>query len=81
MLTSIWQSVTSTKTANQAYELLNMSFDDEHASGEPDKNRSMVDEDGRSSLSSDEDAQAGVKNIEIISQTWSTWALIVAYAG
>ena len=73
-----------TKIANQrSYGLLNMSFDNEPASGEPDKNRSLVvqDGDGRSSLSSDEDAQAGVKNIEIISQTWTTWALIAAYAG
>ncbi|KAG7005405.1 hypothetical protein G7Y79_00020g049330 [Physcia stellaris] len=84
MFASIWQSITLTKTANQpSYELLNMSFDNEPASDEPDKNRTLVvqHEDGRSSLSSDEDAQAGVKNIEIISQTWTTWALIAAYAG
>lgn len=58
-----------------------MSFDDERAPGEPAKNRSLVVQDESSSLSSDEDAQAGVKNIEIISQTWSNWALIAAYAG
>lgn len=36
--------------------------------------------DDSSSLSTDE-TQAGVKNIEIVSQTWSKWALIVAYLG
>lgn len=36
--------------------------------------------DDSSSLSTDE-TQAGVKNIEVVSQTWSKWALIVAYLG
>ncbi|KAL6717146.1 hypothetical protein ACLMJK_005061 [Lecanora helva] len=34
----------------------------------------------RSSISTD-DAQAGVKNIEAISQTWTAWSLIIAYFG
>ncbi|KAL8695057.1 MAG: hypothetical protein Q9218_000425 [Villophora microphyllina] len=37
------------------------------------------DDDDRSSLSSDE--QLGVKNIEAISQTWTSWSLISAYLG
>lgn len=37
-------------------------------------------EDDRSSMSSYE-AQAGVKGIEAISQTWTKWALIFAYLG
>ena len=36
--------------------------------------------DSRSSFSPD-DAQAGVKNIEAVSQTWTKWSLIVAYLG
>ena len=36
--------------------------------------------DDQSSLSSD-DTQAGVKNIEAISQTWTKWSLVAAYAG
>ena len=39
----------------------------------------QVDDD-RSSLSS-YDAQHGVKNIEAVSQTWTKWALVAAYAG
>lgn len=39
------------------------------------------DGDDRSSVSSDDDTQAGVKNIEAISQTWSKWALVSAYVG
>ena len=37
--------------------------------------------DDRSSLSSDDDPQAGVKNIEAISQTWTKWSLVFAYVG
>lgn len=37
-------------------------------------------DDDRSSLSS-YDVQHGVKNIEAISQTWTTWALVAAYVG
>ena len=51
------------------------------ASAEPNKNQSLVDRDEGSSMSSDDDAQAGVKNIEIISQTWTKWSLISAYFG
>ena len=36
--------------------------------------------DSQSSLSTD-DAQAGVKSIEAVSQTWTQWSLIVAYLG
>ncbi|KAL9033544.1 MAG: hypothetical protein Q9180_005891, partial [Flavoplaca navasiana] len=39
----------------------------------------QVDDD-RSSLSS-YDTQHGVKNIEAVSQTWTKWALVAAYAG
>ncbi|KAL8895025.1 MAG: hypothetical protein Q9192_003895 [Flavoplaca navasiana] len=39
----------------------------------------QVDDD-RSSLSSS-DTQHGVKNIEAVSQTWTKWALVTAYAG
>ena len=38
------------------------------------------DDDDQSSLSSD-NTQAGVKNIEAISQTWTKWSLISAYLG
>ena len=64
-----------------AYELLKMSSSAEAASGKPDKDRSLVQEDDHSSLSSEDDAQVGVKNIEIVSQTWSKWALVSAYIG
>ena len=37
-------------------------------------------DDDQSSLSSD-NTQAGVKNIEAISQTWTKWSLISAYLG
>lgn len=46
-----------------------------------DKGHAYVgDADDQSSLSSDE-TQAGVKNIEAISQTWTKWSLIAAYLG
>ena len=46
-----------------------------------DKDHAYVrDADEQSSLSSDE-AQAGVKNIEAISQAWTKWSLIAAYLG
>ena len=48
------------------------------------KNRSPVldERDAESSsFSSGGDAQAGVKGIEAISQTWTQWALIMAYVG
>ncbi|KAI9702587.1 MAG: hypothetical protein M1836_001067 [Candelina mexicana] len=45
-----------------------------------DKAHPFVEEDERSSISSYE-AQAGVKDIEAISSTWSKWALIIAYVG
>ena len=50
------------------------------ASAQKDKDVAYVGEDDRSSLTS-YDAQAGVKGIEAISQTWSKWALISAYVG
>ena len=37
-------------------------------------------DDDQSSLSSSDD-QVGVKNIEVVSQTWTKWSLIAAYAG
>ena len=37
-------------------------------------------DDDQSSLSSSDD-QVGVKNIEVISQTWTKWSLVAAYAG
>ena len=40
-----------------------------------------VENDERSSLSSHDDAQIGVKNIEAISQTWTTWSITSAYIG
>lgn len=50
--------------------------------GTPNEDRAQVrDGDDRSSLSSDDDAQAGVKNIEAISQTWTKGALVSAYIG
>ena len=51
--------------------------------GEPDKNQSLDESpyDDDSSLSSDEYAQAGVKTIEAVSQTWSKWSLVTAYIG
>lgn len=46
-----------------------------------DKDHSMASsEEDRSSLSSD-GTQAGVKNIEAVSQTWTHWPLIAAYLG
>ena len=46
-----------------------------------DKGHAYVrDADDQSSLSSSE-PQAGVKNIEAISRTWTQWSLIVAYLG
>lgn len=46
-----------------------------------DKGHAYVsDADDQSSLSSYE-TQAGVKNIEAISQTWTKWSLIAAYLG
>ena len=47
---------------------------------EENKNVYIPDEDDRSSMSSYE-AQAGVKGIEAISQTWTKWALVFAYLG
>ena len=58
-----------------------MSSIGEAASAEPSKNQPLVDQDERSSVSSDDDVQAGVKNIEIISQTWTKWSLLSAYIG
>lgn len=43
-------------------------------------NAYVPDEDDRSSMSS-YDAQAGVKGIEAISQSWTKWALAFAYLG
>lgn len=40
----------------------------------------VPEEDDRSSISSYE-AQAGVKGIEAISQTWTKWSLVFAYVG
>ena len=46
-----------------------------------DKGHAYVrDADDQFSLSSSE-PQAGVRNIEAISQTWTKWSLIVAYLG
>ena len=43
----------------------------------PDKDHPDAgDGDDRSSLTSYDDAQAGVKNIEAIGQTWTKWSLI-----
>ena len=64
-----------------SYGLVRMSSTGEGASGEPSKNQALVDQDEGSSVSSDDDAQAGVRNIEIISQTWTKWSLLSAYAG
>ena len=48
---------------------------------EGNKNNAYVpSEDDRSSMSSYH-AQAGVKGIEAISQTWTKWALVSAYLG
>lgn len=58
-----------------------MSSDGEAALAEPSKNQPLVDQVEGSSTSSDDDAQAGVKNIEIISQTWTKWSLLCAYIG
>ena len=55
--------------------------EDESVLGEPDKSRSLDQYEDQSSLSSDDDAQAGVKAIEAVSQTWSKWSLIMAYVG
>ncbi|MCJ1411817.1 hypothetical protein MMC19_005909 [Ptychographa xylographoides] len=38
-------------------------------------------DDDRSSLNSYDSVQAGVKNIEAISQTWTRWSLVSAYLG
>lgn len=38
-------------------------------------------EDDRSSLYSEESAQAGVKRIEAISTAWTKWSLALAYVG
>lgn len=38
-------------------------------------------EDERSSISSNDDTQAGVKRIEAVSQTWTTGSLVLAYVG
>lgn len=47
-----------------------------------DKGHAYVrDADDQSSLSSSQEPQAGVKNIEAISQTWTKWSLIAAYVG
>ena len=51
------------------------------SNSEPNKNQPSVDQDEASFLSSDDDAQAGVKNIEIISQIWTKWSLLSAYFG
>ena len=62
--------------------LSNMGYpEDESVVDEPDKNQSLDHYDDRSSLSSDDDAQAGVKAIEAVSQTWSKWSLLMAYLG
>ena len=74
-------SLTFERNRQPSYELVRMSSVGEAASTEPSKNQPLVDQDERSSVSSDDDAQAGVKNIEIISQTWTKWALLSAYIG
>ena len=54
--------------------------------GVHDKDQTLVrdhdhgDNDDQSSLHSN-DTQAGVKNIEAISRSWSKWSLISAYVG
>lgn len=81
MFNHFWRFLASKTDIRPSYELIQMSTGGEAALAEPDKNRSLVDHDDRSSLSSDEDAQAGVKNIEVISQIWTKWSLISAYIG
>ena len=54
-------------SANQSTSLLDDHADDDHA-------------DDESSISSS-DTQTGVRNIEAVSQTWTKWSLIAAYAG
>lgn len=51
------------------------------AASSHDKNRTVAGyEESQSSLSSDE-TQTGVKNIELVSQTWTKWSLVAAYLG
>lgn len=51
------------------------------AASSHDKNRTVTGyEESQSSLSSDE-TQTGVKNIELVSQTWTKWSLVAAYLG
>ncbi len=55
---------------------------EEAREGIPNKAHAYLDDGGdSSSLNSNEDAQAGVKNIEAISQTWTKWSLVSAYVG
>ena len=39
------------------------------------------DDDEASGDSSEEEEQAGVKTIEVITRTWSSWSLSMAYVG
>lgn len=61
--------------------LAKMSCKGEDFLGEPDRNQSLDQYNDHSSLSSDDNAQAGVKTIEAVSQTWSKSSLIMAYIG
>lgn len=51
------------------------------AGWDQDKAKFVPVEDERSSISSGDDTQAGVKRIEVVSQTWTTWSLVFAYVG
>ena len=58
------------------------SAEDVRPTSEADKNPvAIANAEDRSSLSSDDEAQAGVKGIEAISQTWTKWSLVAAYLG
>ena len=60
------------------------SFLDRGSGGGEDRSEDQLsnpdDDSDRSSLDSVE-VQAGVKTIEAVSQTWTTWGLYVAYLG
>ena len=76
-----WDSLPIEGNHQPSYELVGMSSIGEATSAEPNKNQALIDQDEGSSMSSDDDAQAGVKTIEIISQTWTKWSLLSAYIG
>lgn len=62
-------------------EMSQRPYDAEELPPDVAKDHPLAEETERSSISSSEVQQAGVKKTEAITLTWSKWALVMAYVG